>query len=248
MIIYSRKNLPVGYYVYAYIRSKDSKSAKAGTPYYIGKGSSTRAWDNSHTVKLPRKATNIIIMEANLTEIGAFALERRYIHWWGRIDNHTGILRNRTDGGEGMSSEDARKHALNRVAAKNHNFQKRADGSSLQTDRVLAGSHPFQKREDGTSIASERVEKGTHPFIGGEVSSRYQRKLVAEEKHHLQQSGPAHPKYDHTMYELQNIQTLEIVSGNRQYLINKLHLNYDKLSKLIRKNLRTTCGWRLVER
>lgn len=25
------------YYVYAYVRSKDSKTAKAGTPYYIGK-------------------------------------------------------------------------------------------------------------------------------------------------------------------------------------------------------------------
>lgn len=25
------------YYVYAYIRSKDSETARAGTPYYIGK-------------------------------------------------------------------------------------------------------------------------------------------------------------------------------------------------------------------
>lgn len=90
------------YYVYAYIRTKDSDVAKAGTPYYIGKGKNNRAWaKNSCEVQpLPDKS-NVVILETNLTELGAFALERRLIRWYGRIDNHTGILRNKTDGGEG---------------------------------------------------------------------------------------------------------------------------------------------------
>ena len=104
MIIYSRSNPPPGFYVYAYLRSKDSAHGKAGEPYYIGKGKEGRAWEKGRNeVKPPVDKNLVVIMESGLLEIGSFSLERFYIRWYGRIDNGTGILRNKTDGGEGAT-------------------------------------------------------------------------------------------------------------------------------------------------
>lgn len=88
------------YYVYQYLREDN-------TPYYIGKGRDDRAWEqhrrNGKGVHTPTDKSKIIIIEKNLTDSQAKELEIKLIAEYGRKDLGTGILHNRTEGGEGTS-------------------------------------------------------------------------------------------------------------------------------------------------
>ncbi len=101
------------FYVYAYLRQRNSPIGNVGTPYYIGKGKDDRAWEWHRKTPVPKDISRIIIVGHNLTEEEAFTLEVKMIAGYGRVDNETGILRNLTDGGEGrsgvISSEETRR-------------------------------------------------------------------------------------------------------------------------------------------
>lgn len=157
------------YYVYAYLRSKDSDTAKAGTPYYIGKGKSKRAWSRNHSINLPKNPDNIVILESNLTEEEAYKLESNLIQQHGRKDLGTGILHNKSNGGDGFTSEDATLNNLKRIAKGNHPFI----GDKNPVHSLIAeGKHNFLG--DGTfqrTVALNRVAKGTHPLLGAKSNN-----------------------------------------------------------------------------
>ena len=92
------------FYVYQYLRSRDSKHGPAGSPYYIGKGKGRRAFSmQDRTALVPPNKKNIVIVSAGMSETDAFQLEMLLINLHGRIDLQEGHLRNRTDGGDGPS-------------------------------------------------------------------------------------------------------------------------------------------------
>jgi hypothetical protein len=94
------------YYTYAYLREDR-------TPYYIGKGTGDRIYSTNRRIKPPKDKSRIIYLKQNLTEEEAFKHEIYMIAVFGRKDLGTGILHNRTGGGEGSSglvpSEESRK-------------------------------------------------------------------------------------------------------------------------------------------
>jgi hypothetical protein len=146
----------MSYYVYSYLREDL-------TPYYIGKGKDGRAWNHfKGEIMPPADRARIRILACHLSEFEAHLLEIKLIALYGRKDLGTGILRNKTDGGEGssgrvMSEESKELSRLSNLEAYSKDEVRKRHASSMES---------VWSSEERNSKISNSLRGGKNPMFG----------------------------------------------------------------------------------
>lgn len=165
------------YYTYAYLREDR-------TPYYIGKGSSNRIFQNNgRSCNKPKDKSRIIFLKQNLTEDEAFKHEIYMIDMFGRKDLGTGILHNRTDGGEGSSglvlSEETKKIMCESKRGKSkteEHKRKLSETKKGKNNPFYGKTRTEESRKKQSESRKGKYSKENHPMYGKSPSQESRKK------------------------------------------------------------------------
>ena len=164
------------YYTYAYLREDK-------TPYYIGKGKENRIYSKQKNIKPPKDKSRVIYLKQNLTEEEAFKHEIYMIDVFGRKDLGTGILHNRTDGGEGSSgcipSEETKRKLSEVNKGKIVSEETRKKISETSKGKTLSEEHikKISEANKGHAVSEETKRKLSEAHKGNTLSEEHKRKL-----------------------------------------------------------------------
>jgi hypothetical protein len=155
------------FYTYLWLRED-------GTPYYVGKGSGTRAYDSHKGHRPPKDKSNITIQHWS-DESTAFAYEIYLVDFWGRKDLGAGILRNHSDGGENPPRRTKDSYTAQGIKQKGRklteewkeNIRKGKMGvkPTEETRIKLVNSHLGHVSTEETRAKLSAIRKGKKPSI-----------------------------------------------------------------------------------
>jgi hypothetical protein len=160
------------YYTYAFLRED-------GTPYYIGKGTANRIYDNRRLVRFPKDLSRRIFLKKNLTEEEAFKHEIYMIAVFGRKDLGTGILHNKTNGGEGMSGhrhsnetkEKMRQRGLNRSEEYKIKMSNSLKGRKLSPESIEKMKKSLRGRKHNEDV-KQRIKDSCSQYEWGILNTQ----------------------------------------------------------------------------
>jgi hypothetical protein len=147
--------------VYAYCRED-------GTFYYIGKGRPRRPYGKRKWgINPPKDKDRILILHSGLAETIALDYEEKLILFYGRKDLGTGLLRNMTNGGEGVSgwipNEGWRKKKKESMTGESNPFY----GKTHTEEQILK----IKEKRKGKCVGEDNYFFGVH--LIGELNPMY---------------------------------------------------------------------------
>jgi hypothetical protein len=239
------------YYTYAYLREDR-------TPYYIGKGEKDRIYKKGKgEVKPPKDKSRIIFLKQNLTEEEAFRHEKYMIAVFGRKDLGTGILRNRTNGGEGSSgaihTPETRAKISAAMKGKNSpNYGKtlspetKAKLSAAQKGKTLSTETKakISAAQKGKTLSLETKAKISAAQKGKTLSPETKAKMSAAKKDTSRSletrikiseslKGENHPLYGKTLSPEIKAKISAATKGKNSHNYGKMWITNGEISKLI---------------
>ena len=170
------------YYTYAFLREDR-------TPYYIGKGKGNRAYRRRDKgIKPPKDKSKILILKQNLTEEESFRHEVYMIAVFGRKDLGTGILHNRTNGGDGVSgavvSDETRRKMSEAHKGKPRSKEIRRKISEAHKGKTHSekSRRNMSESQKGKTFSEETKRKLSEAKKGKTFSEEHKRKLSESQK------------------------------------------------------------------
>jgi hypothetical protein len=222
------------YYTYAYLREDM-------TPYYIGKGEKDRIYKKGKgEVKPPKDKSRIIFLKQNLTEEEAFRHEKYMIAVFGRKDLGTGILRNRTNGGEGSSGAIHTPETRAKISAamKGKNSPNYGKTLSPETKAKLSAAQKGKTLSPETKAKISAAQKGKtlSPETKAKMSAAKKdtsRSLETRVKISESLKGENHPLYGKTLSPEIKAKISAATKGKNSHNYAKMWITNGEISKLI---------------